>query len=390
MRTLKVAALAFVLAACAARGASAQSAAGSTALDFLNLDVNARPVALGGAYTALATDANALLYNPGGLGFAKTNEANFMHNQYVQGLYQEYLGFNSKQGWGVNVDYLNMGGLPRTTFSHPDGAGGNFGISDMALGGGYGRAFGPLGLGAGLKILHEQIDNVSGSGFAVDAGALYSVPQVKGLNLGFSLQNLGPSIAIAGVAQKLPTQLRAGAAYSLPALGAMHTLAFDLNKDRFDQLRLGFGFESVIGKAIAVRLGYTTRYDTGMGITAGVGWNYNAWAIDYAIVPMGDLGLANRFSLTYRWGGEELPREAATPSGKFHDVLESVETPEKHFALADKLIDAKKCGEARVELEKAVALVGPEDRRRALYYERMGQCAYFEGNCPSAKALFGA
>src|SRR5690242_10900804 len=117
---------------------AATAAAGAEAFDFLQFDAGARAVALGGAYTALASDSNALLYNPGGLGFLATNEATFMHNQYVQGLNQEYVGFASSIGLGAQLNYVNLGGIPRTTISQPDGTGSNFSVSDRSLGVGYG------------------------------------------------------------------------------------------------------------------------------------------------------------------------------------------------------------------------------------------------------------
>jgi hypothetical protein len=118
----------FLLLVVAARPARAQSAAGATAFDFLNLDTHARAVALGGAYTALASDANALRYNPAGLASLAAPEATFTHNQFVQGVYQDHLAYAAKSGWGVDVQYLSMGAIPRTTFSQPDGAGSSFGV----------------------------------------------------------------------------------------------------------------------------------------------------------------------------------------------------------------------------------------------------------------------
>ena len=72
--------------------ALAAPAAGTEPFNFLALDADARAVALGGAYTALATDANALLYNPAGLGLVRQSQIAFMHNQYIAGLTQEYMG----------------------------------------------------------------------------------------------------------------------------------------------------------------------------------------------------------------------------------------------------------------------------------------------------------
>lgn len=283
--------------------ARARAAGGAESLDFLLMDTHARPVALGGAYTALASDANALHYNPAGLGSIKRSEATFMHNKYVQGLSQEHLAFASVHGWSVNLDYLNGGRTERTTFAQKSGTGSSFGLYDLALGAGYGRRFGDFSVGGGLKLLRSQVDNVSGTGFAVDGGVLYGVPQFEGLTVGLAVQNLGPEMRFQRAKEKLPLNVRAGAAYAFPALGAAHTVALDVMKARTDKATVGFGAESVLGKLIAVRMGFTTKNDAGMGLTAGVGWLVNESAsVDYAIVPFDDLGLAHRISVTYRWG----------------------------------------------------------------------------------------
>ncbi|MDE2293015.1 MAG: PorV/PorQ family protein [Elusimicrobia bacterium] len=309
MKTLKAfAALLLALTLGAAPAMAAQTVAGAESFDFLNLDANARAVALGGAYTALATDSNALLYNPAGLARVDRQEATFMHNQYLQDAAQEYLAWASKQGFGASLNYLDFGSADRTTYGQPDGTGSRVGMSDLALSGGYGRAFGALAVGGGLKVIHESIDNVSATGAALDAGVLYTAPQLAGLRLGASIVNMGPAVKFDVAKEKLPTELRAGAAYSRDLLGAKDTLAFDLSKQLTDKVRLGIGGETVIGRMMALRMGFTTRNDAGIGITAGVGWVWRDLNIDYAIVPFGDLGLAHRLSLTFRWGA---PRSGA-------------------------------------------------------------------------------
>ena len=128
------------------------------------------------AHTALANDANALLYNPAGLAGIARNEATFMHNQHFEGITQEYAGFAHALGWGLNLNYLASGAIPRTTISNPSGAGlGDAHASDLALGGGYGRAFTEtLALGAGVKFIRESIAGYSGQALALDLGALWA------------------------------------------------------------------------------------------------------------------------------------------------------------------------------------------------------------------------
>ena len=317
MRTLK-ATLAIVLALLlgAAGPASAAGTAGTEPFNFLSLDANARAVAMGGAYTALATDANALLYNPAGLARIARNEATFMHNTDVAGIFQEYGAYASPQGWGVNFNYLNAGTVGNTTISNPTGAGlGTSGLYDLALSGGYGRKIGDsLSLGAEIKYIRETIAGISGQTAAFDFGALYSVPKLTGLALGLSLQNVGPTVKYEGATQNLPLTIRGGAAYDFDVLGEKSAVSFDLIKERSSTVVAAVGLETVLVKMMPIRLGFTSNNDAGIGITTGVGWIYHDMAFDYAFVPFGALGNAHRLSVTLRWGGAAKKDAAYSPA----------------------------------------------------------------------------
>ena len=76
-REMKLAALA--LAGLVFASGAVEASPGSTTATFLLVPVGGRPVALGGAYTALAEDAYALHYNPAGLARAP-REVAFAHN----------------------------------------------------------------------------------------------------------------------------------------------------------------------------------------------------------------------------------------------------------------------------------------------------------------------
>jgi hypothetical protein len=379
------------LAAALSRPAAADTAAGAESFDFLLLDANARAVGLGGAYTALATDANALLYNPAGLGRVGSHEVTFMHNQYVQGLTQDYVAFAFKQGFGVNLNYLDFSNIPRTTLANPDGTLGSFGISNLALGAGYGRSFydGRLALGGGAKYLRETIDRVSASGYAFDAGILAGIKELPGLSLGAAVLNMGPEVRYVRTKEKLPSVLRAGAAYRCTLRGTKNIFAFDLSKVRTDKLRMGAGVETLLANLIALRAGFTTRNDTDLGITGGLGVNWRSLAVDYAFVPFASLGVAHRISLTFRWGSEtedrpvayrgELARELAIPRRI---------SVEERFAAAQRSIAAGDFLSAKAELATAAGLMGPEDQRRIVYHERMGFIAFKEGRLEKAKSYY--
>lgn len=301
---IKTVSCACVLAAAAAGAAHAQTAGGGEPLAFLNLDANARAVGLGGAYTALAADSNALLYNPAGLGRLKSHEITFMQNRHLEGVSQQSIGYAAKPGLGLNLNYLSASGITRTRVDAKDGSLGTLGSSDLALGGGYGKSFmdDALSLGFGLKYLRETIDSLSANGYAADLGALGRVSELPGLAWGASLLNVGPPIRFLRDKENLPLTLRGGVAYAFTASGTQNTLAFDLSKQRSDKVRAGLGAETLLGRVMALRFGFTTRHDAGIGITGGVGWLWQTLGIDYAFVPFGDLGITHRLSLTFRWG----------------------------------------------------------------------------------------
>jgi hypothetical protein len=294
-------------------------AGGGDPFQFLLLDADARAVALGGAYTALAGDANALLYNPAGLGRVRRSQASFMHNQYFEGVNQEYLGVADARGWGVQLNELSFGDSPRTTVSNPDGTGlGSAGLMDLSFGAGYGRAATEsLSLGVGAKAIRESIDGVSALGFGLDLGGLYSVPTIEGLSLGAAVQNIGPSVRFQGARESLPLNGRAGAAFVHEVFGRACSASLDLVKPRTAALGVETGVETVFGGALPVRIGFDSRNDAGPGITAGVGWRGRSFAFDYAFVPYGDLGITNRVSVTLFWGDEA----AAPDSPSFSSVF---------------------------------------------------------------------
>ena len=284
--------------------AAASGSAGADPFAFLFLDADARSIGMGGAHTALSDDANALLYNPGGLGLEPDYAATFMHNQYFAGITQEYASFAAPQGWGVQLNYLNFGSVKQTTLSNPDGSGlGATGLSDAAVSVGYGHELlSGLSLGAAAKYLREDVAGVVGQSPAFDVGALFAPPRLEGLRLGAAVQNIGPAVKFQGAGEPLPVNARGGVAYSFPLAGQKTTLSIDAAKERAQSPVFGAGAELVIAGVMPVRVGFNGRNQSGPGVSAGVGWIYKSLALDFAFVPFGDLGAASFISATIHWG----------------------------------------------------------------------------------------
>ncbi|TBR16834.1 PorV/PorQ family protein [bacterium] len=312
--------------------------AGTTPLEFLSLDSDARAVALGGAYSALANDANALRYNPGGLAFIPRNEAVFMHNQYFEGVSQEYAAFALRRGLGAQITYLTFGDIPKTTIANKTGAGlGSYGISDMAVSGGWGRQVLRPGLGAGvaLKYVRETIETVSADGLAFDGGLLYDAPELPGLRLAGVLRNFGPPIRYQREAQNLPLEVRLGGAYTFAPRGQETTFALDVAKPRGNDPEVSVGLESVLAGRLPLRLGYDMRNDAGLGLTAGFGWLARDFRVDYAFVSFGELGSAHRISAAWRWGpgGPEKPAPQPQAEAPAPVPVPVAKPPARHYLL---------------------------------------------------------
>lgn len=378
-------------------GAPARAASsGSELFNFLFLDANARAVAMGGAYTALANDSNALLYNPAGLGKVSQHEATFMHNQYFAGITQEYIGFAARQGLGFNLNYLNSGHVARTTLANPSGAGLAYtGLQDWALGTGYGRSLGPdLALGAGVKLIHETNAGTSAQGYAFDLGALYALPMVPGLSLGLSFQNMGPVVKFHNTKEHLPFNYRAGAAYVFTALDFDSAVSLDVTKESNENILVAFGAETVISKMMALRLGFNNRNTVGTGITGGIGWFYKNYSLDFAVVTYGPLGLTHRASATVRWGGEsqrparrqEAPKEEAREADEpGPEQVRALDRAGYNAWLKKDIQNAKASFLQSVEMAEKLSL---KDSKVAETYAKLGLCWVTEGNPSEAADAF--
>lgn len=315
MNSLRKGAL-FAALALQAGPAAAAASGGAEPFDFLFLDSSARAVALGGACTA-SSGADALHYNPAGLYGLGESQATVMHNQYFEGISQQYAAYASPRGWGASLNYLDFGDTPRTTISNHTGAGlGGVELTDLALTAGYAEEVRPgAAVGAAVKYLRESADGVSGGAFAVDLGAAWTPASAPRLRTGLAVQNVGQDVKFNTVSEKLPVNVRLGASYraevrKLPAL-----FSLDLSKQASDALIISAGGELTVARDFRFRLGYSGRNAAGPGITAGLGYVSGDAAFDYAFAPLGDLGAAHRLSATFRWGGKAGGPEKAAPAG---------------------------------------------------------------------------
>ena len=106
---------------------------------------------------------------------------------------------------GVYVMSMGFGDIDITKYDSPElGTNGTFSPSYMNINVAYAHSFTrSIHGGAVLKVVTESTDNVSGSGFGIDAGIQYVTGENDELKFGISLRNWGPSMSFDGTGLSL-------------------------------------------------------------------------------------------------------------------------------------------------------------------------------------------
>ncbi|MEK7381681.1 MAG: PorV/PorQ family protein [Elusimicrobiota bacterium] len=296
MKTIKLAAL-LVLA-------SQGSWAAETA-SFLDIGVGARALGMGGAYTALADDANSLYWNPSGLAKLDKREFTASHAELFESTRLDFLAYahpTSQGTFAAGLTYLSQNKIDGRDNLGRRTAG--FDASDAALSLGYARKLEMADLGATFKYLRSHIGSSEAQGAAVDLGAKRAFDRVS---VGAALRNLGPGLKFQDQRNDLPLRLAVGAAYKF---AGGHAAAGELvNGPRGAGTNGSVGGEFQAVKNLYLRAGYTTQtaitggsgFDAARGLTMGLGLRNERWSLDYAVLPTGELGRSHRFSFGARW-----------------------------------------------------------------------------------------
>jgi len=312
-------------------------AVGEAAAPSLIISPSARAWGLGQSFVAIADDATAMYWNPGGLGFLRGSHISLTHSQLIPMLADDvyYESFNFAHNMekigtvGFSAIYLTYGKWWETT---PTGEQVEEHTSyEFALGGYYAFQLNSYNsLGVGLKISRvflapatAQTGFVEGAGwsFAADFGFLGKVGDR--FSYGIALQNLGPDMSFVSKDESapLPRTLRGGIAVkpfladtyasivSVEVTKALIGLDEIFTEGKFSAANrdatLNTGIEVMIANFVAPRLGYIYDHDGkiegftfGFGIRAPIGGGLN---FDYASVPKAEeLGRESKFSINYK------------------------------------------------------------------------------------------
>ena len=219
-----------------------------------------RALAMGGAFTAVADDASAPLWNPGGLGIIERREFQASRaSLYGLGMGEEYAAL-VLPSWRLGVAAI--------TFRHfgVDGIEGrdernvitdeNLSNSETEIALSYGRLFGEsLSLGGTLKLHRQSLAGLNATGLGADLGLLTYPGVLLGvedhwahrLTIGLSVRNLvEPTHRLEIEDVRDPMTYRIGTAYRQPFLRGGSILAsIDIERSPDIDTRLHTGLEPV-------------------------------------------------------------------------------------------------------------------------------------------------
>lgn len=289
------------------------------------LTPNARAAGMGQTFVAIADDATASFWNPGGLAWQTKPDITLMYSKLAEGLADDisynYLAY-SKPMWGggvgVSVLFLNLG--ESQIISETGEQLGNFNSFDFIPMVSYGAELTPnIAYGASFKFIYSslspqvaelKIDDGTGVSVGGDLSLLYRNPEWN-FSAGVLVQNLGLDIVYndQNQAEPLPRNVKAGVAWYafdsilhhlLVTTEITKSLVF-LDGDAINK----FGAEYEYYEMAAVRAGWIhdvegniKDYTVGLGVKIR---SLNA-RFDYASVPQAEnLPRVNRFSLGFTY-----------------------------------------------------------------------------------------
>lgn len=294
--------------------------AGTAGAQFLRIPVGARSVALGKAFTSMATDGSALFWNPAGA-MRTPGRSNFYasHSKYTAGIDLDYLSYHRRgqnYGYGLTMGVLRSGDILRTDEFHQRGTGTYFNANQFFLGATLARAMTDrFSIGGTLKYYQENLDEYQIQAVLADLGILYYVG-LGDMKIGFAVKNFGSDLKPGGTPPALPGGNAPAADFQkFPAptegtfgtsktwhlsqkLGLVTTADFNHPSDNQESFR--FGTELGMRDMLFLRGGYETGRVEG-GWAAGFGLQLKRkqflLRVDYAYSDMGAFGIIHHISV---------------------------------------------------------------------------------------------
>jgi len=271
---------------------------------WLRQPVAARSAGMGGAFSTITGQAEALWTNPAGLASLPAPQALFTHFAWIAGLTTDQACMALPLSGTTALGLAFTRNAASDTYRDAQGnEGASFDISENTVSLAWAGDMGVWAWGVGGKLVQQNVEADSGYGFMADVGLVYTLPDsrfrvaVAAQNLGFAPRaGNGPDVSApitlrGGVSEEMDEHLRAVQEYRLGMDGSSGSVLLGAEGTAHLSSALG-----------ALRAGYDLGQaslggDT--GLTLGGGLRYRGLQFDYAWSPVNALGAGHRISLTY-------------------------------------------------------------------------------------------
>lgn len=282
---------------------------GTTSFQFLKVWPGARATALSGAFTTLANNSEAVFWNPAGL--ARVNNFDFSFGYVDWFLDINHFSFSAAYNMGdygtigflgmiadvgdIEVTRVDMLGFQGGVYN-PGLTGEIINPSSLVLGISYAKnVTDKFAFGLTVKYVHEDLVYEKASALVFDGGLTFNTG-FKSIVLGAAVRHFGQEVKFIDKSYPLPQTFNIGISSYLispndpliTSLGNQSLLiSYDMIQPRdYDQMH-SVGMEYGFDDLIYLRGGYTFNSDQ-QGISAGVGFKYQNYRVDYSYNDQGD------------------------------------------------------------------------------------------------------
>lgn len=307
---------------------------GTVAAAFLEIGVNARAEAMGGAYTGMQGNVDMIYWNPAGLAFVPGLSGSFSNTEWLAETSFNFasIAIPIPALKGVLAGSFTTLGVPEQEVRAYSGelTGEMYDARDYAMNVALAvRLTEKFSFGVTTKYINQRIWSERAIGVGFDLGVSYKTP-FEGLTMGSSISNFGGELSMAGknlydiidpdpnnqgvndipVIYKtdgfpLPQIFRFGLAYKVDREFFSATTSVDLIHPTGSTESMNLGAELGFKNIVFFRGGYQNLFERDQinGLTLGTGIQYKlnnkeTFVFDYAWSDWGILGKAHRISMS--------------------------------------------------------------------------------------------